>query len=482
MMNFAFPWRRAALVAMCALPVFLLFQIFKSDTYGNNFPSIAGAGRPTKTSQVHYLMPASSPNDMFCAVVASALVNRYPAPYIVGWRGEGQFNATSAHTAKLYSLRRYLEDLPQGGSDDDLVIFGDGHDVMAQLPADVLVERYFAEAEAADRRLADRSGLSVEEARARGLRQTLFWGADKMCWPPLHDEAQCAEVPRSHLPRNIFGPKTGNGDSTYADARFFNSGSVIGPLGDLRKFIEAGVRAVEKTFDSTFKYHSSDQIYLARLWAQQEVSRTLLIKAGAEEENADETEYHVAIDYESALVQTGCYSHPWMHRLNYNNSDHTALVTKDVFDQGKTFKPLPIQMPAVVFQSLARIYKSLPDLKYKISARDWVGSLPLDTNVATRNIFAFYHATCSKRDLVRDFKRYWFHPHLKLLLAAAFRETKAGTPIAERLIDGRRWEYKTTYPDEGARDQLGGVFTDHGEDSFLSFGTLCKGHWDLFKR
>jgi hypothetical protein len=446
-------------------------------------PGTGLAGTPTKTSQIHYLMPATSPNEKFCAVVASVLVNRFPAPYITGWRGEGRYNATEAHTAKLYSLKRYLDTLPQGGDDDDLVIFGDGHDVMAQLPADAVVERYFAVAEDADRRLADRFGLSIEEARARGLRQTLFWGADKMCWPPLHDEPQCAEVPRSHLARNIFGPKTENGDSTYADARFFNAGSVIGPLGDLRAFIDAGVKAIETTFDSSFKYHSSDQIYLARLWAQQEVSRSARIEAGADSDSdgEGEVEFHVAIDYESALVQTGCYSHKWMHRLNYNNSDHTALVTEDVFDQGKMFKPVPIQMPGRVFQSMVRIYKSLPDMRYKISARDWVGGLKLDTNVATRHIFAFYHATCSKKDLVKDFKQYWFHPHLKALLGAAFRETKPGTPIADSLIDGRRWEYKTAYPEEGAWDQLGGVFTDHEAEPFLPFGTLCKGHWDLFE-
>lgn len=440
-----------------------------------------GSGAPTKTSQVHYLMPASSPNDLFCVVVAAALANHFPAPYIIGWRGEGRYNATAAHTAKLYTLQRYLDTLPQGGDPDDLVIFGDGHDVMAQLPVDVVVERYFEVAADADRRLADRFGMSVDEARARGLRQTLFWGADKMCWPPLHKEAQCAAIPRSHLPRNTFGPKSGNGDHTYADPRFFNSGSVIGPLGDLRAFVTAGVKVFEETFDPDFKHKSSDQIYLARLWAQQEVSRAAQIDEAGDDFEEVVTEHHVAIDYESALVQTGCYSHPWMHRLNYNNSDHTALVAKDVFDQGKNFEPLPIQMPASVYQSLMRIFHSIPYLGHKIKAHDWVGGLPLDTNVATRHIFCFYHATCSKRDLVRDFKRYWFHPYLKALLQAAFRAHKAGQPMAEKLIDGRRWAYKTSYPEDASWDGLGGVFTDHEDDAFISFGTLCKAHWDLFE-
>lgn len=42
----------------------------------------------------------------------------------------------------------------------------------------------------------------------------------------------------------MFGPKTGTGDGVYRDAKFLNSGSVIGPLGDLHRFINAGLTEI----------------------------------------------------------------------------------------------------------------------------------------------------------------------------------------------------------------------------------------------
>ncbi|KAF5236881.1 hypothetical protein FAUST_6296 [Fusarium austroamericanum] len=438
---------------------------------------------PIKTSQLHFLLPASDPNDMFCAIVASALVNRYPAPYMVGWKGEGKYNASAAHTAKLYSIKKYLDKLPNGGDDDDLVFFGDGYDVMAQLPVEVVIERYFKVAADADQRLADRFGITVEEAHRRGLKQTLFWGADKMCWPALN-EAQCTKIPSSHLPSTVYGPKTGNGNTHNRDAKYFNSGSVIGPIGDLRKFINAGVTALEETFDPNFKYKTSDQIYLARTFARQELSRakqiedelhnidTVISNITATE---DVAEYHAAIDYESDFVQTGCFAHKWMQKLNYNNTDNTATVGMDLFDQGKDFKPHKIQLPANVYRSLIRVFQSLPDDATKKSARDWIGSLKLDTNIATRKIFGFYHATCSKRQLVADFKKYWFHPYIVPLLQAGFQATKQDELITDKLIDGRKWVYKTAFPSEGApEDALGGVLTDHKDEAYIPFSTLCK--------
>ncbi|KAH7223954.1 hypothetical protein BKA60DRAFT_562716 [Fusarium oxysporum] len=503
------PYRRTAMVAACVLVFFILFETYYlysdawTPTHGLSSgskstgasPSVHAPSKPKKkvikTSQLHFLLPASNPNDMFCAIVTSALVNRYPAPYMVGWKGEGKYNASAAHTAKLYSIKKYLDELPQGGDDDDLVFFGDGYDVMAQLPVEVVIERYFKVAADADRRLADRFGITVEEAHKRGLKQTLFWGADKMCWPALN-EAQCTKIPGSHLPRNVYGPKTGGGDVTYRDAKYFNSGSVIGPVGDLRNFINAGIASLEETFDPNFKYKTSDQIYLARLYARQELSRAEQIENesmmasfgdnATAVETKNITEYHAAIDFESDFVQTGCFAHRWMNKLNYNNSDNTATMSKDVYDVGKNFKPYRIQMPTNVYRSLIKVFKSLPAEVATMSARDWVGSLDLDTNVATRSIFGFYHATCSKRNLISDFKKYWFHPYAVPLLQAGFKTTRQDEPITEKLIDGRKWVYKTVYPDSGApEDQLGGVLTDFKNETYISFSTLCGDYLDILE-
>jgi hypothetical protein len=445
-------------------------------------------------------VPASNPNELFCAVVASALVNRYPVPYIIGWKGEGKYNASAAHFAKLYTIKRYLDTLPNGGKDDDLIVFGDGHDVVAQLPVEVMIERYFEVATAADRRLADRFGITVEEAHERGLKQTLFWGADKMCWPPLYNEAQCSSIPSSHLPQNMFGPKSGNKDYTYREAKFLNSGSVIGPIGDLRRFVDAGIAEMETTFDEDFKYKNSDQVYLQRIWGRQEIHRSEQVKFEAKRESGrkrsdtvtgsntksnggNETrEFHLAIDYEASFVQTGCYNHKWMRQLQYKNDDHSATMDEDVIQHGDNFKPYRIQMPANVYKALHRVFDSLGDDQPSASAHTWIAGLKLDTNIVTNTIFGFYHATCSKKNLIRDFKTYWFHPLIEKLLKAAARAVKQEEPIIERIIDGRRWVYQRSYPSgEQIGGELGGVFTDFEAEAFIPYGELCGEHMDILR-
>lgn len=40
------------------------------------------------------------------------------------------------------------------------------------------------------------------------IRNTLFWGPDKTCWPPDFSRAACWAVPESPLRRKAFGPDT----------------------------------------------------------------------------------------------------------------------------------------------------------------------------------------------------------------------------------------------------------------------------------
>ena len=139
-------------------------------------------------------------------------------------------------------------------------------------------------------------------------------------------------------------------------------------------------------------------------------------------------------------------------------------------------------MPANIYQSLLRVYNSIAE-QQSMSAQEWIGSLKLVTNVVSKNIFGFYHATCSKKSLLSRFKSYWFHPFMESLMRAAFRETQAGELITEKLIDGREWVYKISYPTDAGvdEDQLGGVFTDSEAEGFVSYTTLCSDHLDLFK-
>ncbi|KAL9942955.1 hypothetical protein D7B24_002022 [Verticillium nonalfalfae] len=452
-------------------------------------PHVTSLGR---ISRLHYLVPTTLVKPPVCAVVASALVNRFPIPVLVGYKATGDFDAKAAHIAKLRAITRYLHG-PAAGEDDDLVIVVDGFDVLAQIPAEALIQRYFEVAAAADQRLADQRGLTVEEVHSKGLRQTVLWGTDKGCFPSSGngDEKQrdprCWLVPFSTLPRYVWGPETGTGGLPFSDSRFVNSGTVIGPLGDLRTLIDATLALIEETFDPEYKYHNSDQYYVSTLYARQEYQRALDLNDGVfpggrddytfpepRRDGHDVTEYHAFLDTDYAITQTQCHNEKFMRRLRFANHDRTATVEKaaGVLDAGYT-----IQMPAPLYRGLRRLFDALLDDERPVdSARAWIAGLRLGTNTATRHIYAFYHNTCSKKAFVDKYYDSWFFPVLRPLLRAAVRAIQADEPIHPRPIDGRIWVVAHRYPENvELEDEFGGVFTDAVDEPFIPLQKLCSG-------
>lgn len=451
------------------------------------------------TSKLHYLIPATNSKDGVCVGVASALLNRYPAPVLVGWKAKGDLSSKGNHIAKLRNMARYFHSL-KDASDDDLVIVVDAFDILAQIPAEATIELYFRMMREANEHLAARHGLSVEEARRRGLYQSLLWGAEKGCFPPMFHEAQCWLVQDSYAPHNQWGPKATTGEEPWRFPKALNGGAVIGPLGDLREFIDATLHLIEETYDSDFQYRSSDQLYLARLYARQEYHRNIeLVPAdkpypGVKDgqgrtlpkprgNETDRTEYHVTVDFEYAFAQHHCYNERFMHKLKYDNWDHTATIKNDHLEEGQGFAPYRIQMPNYIYQSLARLWEDIAsEDKPTNTALEWVRNLRMNTNVATRRIFAFYHSTCIKSTFVPGFHDYWFFPFIDTLLRTAKRENHARAPISAQPIDGRTWISPNQHPSAEATEKdpeaYGGVFTDYADEPYLTFRELCGDHWN----
>lgn len=416
---------------------------------------------------------------------------------MLGFEGSGEYNLTGGYNiAKLYTLRRYLNG-PAGAHDDDLVIATDGYDVLAQLPVDAFIERYFDTAAAADKHLAGRFGITVEEAHSQGLRQTVFFSAGKLCFPRFPDEAQCWALPSSHLPHNIFGPeRDGVSKTSYADPVWVNAGIMIGPVGDLRKVIDAALELVAEIWDPEIKWiATSDQYYIGKVMGRQEVYRTKALTGGPvpgltgtrvlpkEKQNeTDQTEFHMTVDHEHGLVQNRAINEVWLRKLNFNHSDHTAIVMEDVLNQQSSFKPYKIQMPSFVFLALRRIFDSISDKNDQGStAKEWIGSLKLATNVATRQTFALFHQSGVKDGFMKYYQEMWYFPFLQRMLKAAVDANRAREPLTSRLIDGRNWVSQTNYPENRSlHDAYGGAFAD-STNEFIPFLQLCREYTqDLF--
>lgn len=449
-----------------------------------------------RTSHLHFLIPASRSNLQFCYHLASAAANRYPVPTLLGWNGKGEYDAAVTHLAKLRAMKRYLDSLDPEKEEqgDDLVMVVDGYDIIHQLPPDVVVERYFDVAAKANAHLAHRLGLSAKEMVARGIKQTVFFGPDKVCWPPDARAARCWAAPPSTLGIDPFGPDRGPDDFFSKDPRWLNSGTIIGPATDMRNVVNAAIQEIGSTYDPGFWQSDSDQYYLANVWGRQEYwrNRTFLDGNALEdggaldrilpEKKADtqEAELHMAIEYESSLFQTRTGNELITGHLQYNLADQSANIKIDLFEQGKSFRPYSIRMPDNVRTALIKLYNSVPDAHPGASAENWIQHVHLGTNLVTKHIYALWHCTGPKEALDNEYARMWFYPFVKSLLRECVEAWRRDDPISTKMIDGRRWIPKWSYPnkeDTGNDDvEYGGAWSDEGGGKFVTWKEMCGHH------
>ncbi|EFY86315.1 hypothetical protein MAC_07619 [Metarhizium acridum CQMa 102] len=443
-----------------------------------------------KISRLHFLVPASISNLRLCYNLASAAVNRYPVPTLLGWNGQGELDAAQTHLAKLRTMKRYLDSLDPE-EDEDLVIMVDGYDIIHQLPVEVMVERYFNVAQKADIHLAERMGISVTELHERDMKQTVFWGPDKICWPTDPAAGRCWAVPSSFLGENAFGTDKGPDDIFSKDPRWMNSGTVMGPIGDMRKVIDATMDEIAATHDVNFWQSESDQYYLSNVWARQEYSRSKQIANGSEVEGgppdrilpekiseSQETELHIAIEYDSALFQPQAGNDPFLGYLQYSGRSYTSQVHVDMFEQGMEFVPYTVQMPNNVRRALKKLYNSIPRAYSGASAENWVRKVRLATNFVTKQIYGIWHCTGAKDSIDSEFRKMWFYPFVPFLLRESVRSSQREDFISSNLIDGRRWVAKSVYPrDRKLVGEYGGAWSDEEVGGrFIPWKDICGDH------
>lgn len=85
-------------------------------------------------------------------------------------------------------------------------------DVWFQQPPEVLIDRFVSLTNELFLRLSEpvlRRTAHLHSQMADSERVLL--GADKRCWPPLANAAECTDVPQSHLPSLIYGQSTDTG-------------------------------------------------------------------------------------------------------------------------------------------------------------------------------------------------------------------------------------------------------------------------------
>lgn len=445
-----------------------------------------------KSSQIHLLIPTTSSNKYFCQLLLSSILLNYPTPILINWDTIEPDDPYQQYIGKVDATKNYLQAFPQD-QEDDLILIVDGNDVWFQLPPDVVIRRYYTMIELQNKRLATRFGSGT--VRRHDLRQTIIFGADKLCWPEDDGRrAACWAAPPSTMPKYSYGPydddilDEARKDPYHSRPRLLNSGSMIGPVKDLRVFFEAISELIHKEGQQ-----DSDQWYFANIFGIQEHARMMLEAnpvlpasniTSPEIQPGQQTEFHIGLDYEAAMFQTVGYDDPYLTWWQHDGSMDTARPKQSPIKSIHEFNiETDLKTARRPFEAMYGLQLSAFNEKYQEMLRNagspgfklWF-NLPMATNVITRHIFAIMHFTFEKDYRETWWKRMWFHPYARDLFRTSSLANK--DPIYRKSIHSRRW-FNAQEPvvehvkaaNQGRRD---GAWSDKGE--WKDFSGLCDVH------
>ncbi|KAI4741109.1 hypothetical protein E4T50_08482 [Aureobasidium sp. EXF-12298] len=457
-------------------------------------PSTSTSSTPSSSNGkagLHYLIPATSSNRDFCKLLLSSTILDYPTPVLINWGAHEEANPYKQHLAKVETLLAYMKRLKPISKEDDLVLILDGYDVWFQLRPDVLLKRYFEMNANMDQRTIQAFG---QDAFDKGdHRTTVIFGPDKICWPIDFSRPACWAVPHTGLSPTAFGPEPNDFRETHNEPRWLNSGTIMGPIQDMIDVFQA-------TLDLIHYNHTtdSDQFYFANVFGDQEFARLSLdqelLETQAKERYREEfrkeedpprqipefdvgqrTEYHIGIDYFSAMFQTLAFYKQFLAWIR--PSDSWATKTSEAGDvtaeryNFKVAEDISASLsPFAAFEASPPASNS--SVEYPKSWEDV--SLCVNTVTDLAPVTLHFTGEKSLRELWWD--KLWFYQDGEELRKASLRMPEG--PISQEPIAGKTW-YKIESSDPEAGK--GGAWADNG--GWHSWTSLCKTYEDqIFPR
>lgn len=436
-----------------------------------------------KELKLHLLIPATSPNPNFCRTTLSAALLDYPTPIIINWEGNEQANNPYAsHLAKIDGILNYLRGLPSR-NDEDLVLIVDGYDVWFQLRPEVLIERYQKTVKKRNEKLT--TDFDPQVLAQHNLQQTVILGSDKKCWPQDMKYAACYAIPESPLPKDLFGSETDKvGKHTVARPRWLNSGTILGPISEVKAIFEA---TKQRTVDHFNGF--SDQWYMAEVFGHQEYQRNLLSKHPMQNPEAEHitpeinenerTEYHMALDYETTLFHTNSFAGKdtaWI-TFGSNEQDDKFKESNYVKFHGGSVPQLPSDIAnsrppiakGLVDDNLFPKKKGVQELPYNTTWAD----VPLLVNMVTGSVPVIIHLNGRKEKLDEWWPELWWHKfgwgkHL-LLSGSRAGAGPLGTTTNEDTGETITW-WKGAY--NSRRGENSGYWASNGE--WLYYNEICE--------
>merc|ERR1711881_671012 len=376
---------------------------------------------------------------------------------------------------------RYLDSLP-AEKDNDLVLMLDGFDPYMQLGPDVLLKRYFQTTAAAHARLERQFG--AEYVTEHGLRDSIIFGPDKMCWPEDPRRPACWGVPESTLDAKAFGPDTDQfADPQLVRPRWLNSGTILGPAKDMRKLFAGAVEKINMAFDDSYDLRTSDQEYFRQVDRYGEDNVVVPTAApttlpgialptnfpGIEKdpvfipdmESTPSTDFHIGLDYESRMFQTCAFYENYLNWTAFNTTE--TWFESDRLEKRRLHWPRDIEKSPKPFTAVKG--------DKKLGKIGWKDML-LGVNGAAGHIFPVLHFTGNK--VLRDewWPRMWYFPYAEKLLRGAGKMKQY--QIGQGPIEKVKWLKDVPYANHGTDREVGtGAWIDKGEGGHMEWDELC---------
>ncbi|KAE9366029.1 hypothetical protein N431DRAFT_517049 [Stipitochalara longipes BDJ] len=230
-----------------------------------------------KKPNFHLLIPYNKPTANLCKTMLSAAILNYPPPTLISYRTVGSKNYMPDVVQNTYEFL-----LEKEAHDDDLILVVE-EDTWFQLPAQVLISRFFRGMRDSINKLLEKygtiKGINDTTSQSKYIQKVLL-GAAKECSSEPNEPA-CAFVPDSPLPKDIYGDETDtHAGGKYNRPRYVASSMVMGYVSDLRPIYK---RATEhlKLHDIGNQY---SQDILSQVFGEQEMARQ--IYAASQERNS----------------------------------------------------------------------------------------------------------------------------------------------------------------------------------------------------
>ncbi|KAG9254759.1 uncharacterized protein F5Z01DRAFT_736471 [Emericellopsis atlantica] len=285
---------------------------------------------PSGDRKLAIILPIDRPSPDLCKLIMSAVALGYPSPVIVNWQRDFHTDTEGVGASQLAKITGTLDYLNWATSkdtpsvdqldDDDIIIMLDALDVWFQLPPDVLLNRYFTALQEADQRLQNEHNMTAEDS----IHHTIMIAAQKGCFSPRDSVSNfhCKDVPTSILPGDTYGVWTDTKLRSwrYMRPRYVNSGSIMGPVGDMKRFFGRVQRRMGGYLDGLQDGQelAGDQGVFEEVFGEQSVWRRRLAQDRLKNDGATENtktrelqqeyEYHVGLDYRQELFYPTCYS------------------------------------------------------------------------------------------------------------------------------------------------------------------------------